>query len=96
MESRQDRRKFMKLTAAAGGAIALGGLTSPVNAQTGTTDSQELDFFDVVRNRLASVFAQRFESGHGKKWTPAFAVTAKPFAGNLLLLALGRSHQSLD
>ena len=51
MESRQDRRKFMKLTAAASGAIALGGLTSPVNAQTGTTDSQELDFFDVVRNR---------------------------------------------
>jgi nitroreductase len=41
----------MKLTAAASGAIALGGLTSPVNAQTGTTDSQKLDFFDVVRNR---------------------------------------------
>ncbi len=51
MESRQDRRRFMKLTAAASGAIALGGLTRQVNAQSGTTDSQELDFFDVVRSR---------------------------------------------
>lgn len=51
MESRQDRRKFMKLTAAAGSAMALGGLTHQVNAQTGTTDRQELDFFDIVRNR---------------------------------------------
>lgn len=51
MESKQDRRNFMKLTAAAGSAMALGGLTRPVNAQSGANDRQDLDFFEVVRNR---------------------------------------------
>ena len=51
MEGRQDRRRFVKQTAVAGGAIALGGLTRPVHAENGSTDSQAPDFFEVVRSR---------------------------------------------
>ncbi|MFC1639945.1 nitroreductase family protein [Gemmatimonadota bacterium] len=51
MESRQDRRKFMTQTAAAGGAIAFGGLTRQAHAQNDLGDSQDLNFFDVVRRR---------------------------------------------
>jgi nitroreductase len=51
MESRQDRRKFLKLTAAAGGAIALSGVARQAQAQSGISDSQGPDFFDVVRTR---------------------------------------------
>ena len=51
MESRQDRRRFMKLTAAASSALAFGGVTRQINAQSAPADSQAPEFFDVVRNR---------------------------------------------
>ncbi len=51
MENKQDRRKFMKLTTAVGGAIALGGTSRHLHAQPNTVESQEPTFFDVVRQR---------------------------------------------
>ena len=51
MESRQERRKCVKLTAAAGGALALGGVTRQVHAQSTSVDRQAPEFFDVVRTR---------------------------------------------
>ncbi len=51
MESRQDRRKFMKLTTAVGGAIALGSASRQAHAQAAVADVQEPAFVDVVRSR---------------------------------------------
>lgn len=44
MEGKQDRRQFMQMTTAVGGAIAIGGMPGQAHAQ-------EPAFFDVVRNR---------------------------------------------
>lgn len=51
MESKHGRRKFMKLTTAVGGAIALGGTSRHAHAQVVLADSQDPTFFDVVRQR---------------------------------------------
>lgn len=51
MAGDQDRRKFVKLTTAVGGAIALGGASHGAFAQATELRSQEGTFFDVVRGR---------------------------------------------
>ena len=57
---------------------------------------REGNLFDVLGERIAAVFAQRFEGGDGEERTPAFSVTGEPFAGDILLPALGRPHHGGD
>jgi nitroreductase len=50
MAGEQNRRKFVKLTTAVGGAFAMGAVPRDAHSQSGG-NSQEVDFFDVVKQR---------------------------------------------
>ena len=51
MESRQDRRRFLKLTAAAGAVVTLGRPARQAHGEEPAIESTGLDFFEVVTAR---------------------------------------------